>query len=134
MAAPSQGCGCNSVVECDLAKVDVEGSSPFTRSNSIPSYPSGFQEVASSVLKGKQALLSKGIPPRFYGVQGDFRWTFNRAYNPHLRRQRRSPRIKSSHPAKPARNFSGTPSHAIGGWLSAFSLAGDGSILGGICK
>ena len=25
-------CGCNSVVECHLAKVDVEGSSPFTRS------------------------------------------------------------------------------------------------------
>ena len=24
-------CGCNSVVECHLAKVDVEGSSPFTR-------------------------------------------------------------------------------------------------------
>jgi hypothetical protein len=25
-------CGCNSVVKCHLAKVDVEGSSPFTRS------------------------------------------------------------------------------------------------------
>lgn len=24
--------GCNSVVECNLAKVDVEGSTPFTRS------------------------------------------------------------------------------------------------------
>ena len=24
--------GCNSVVECNLAKVEVEGSNPFTRS------------------------------------------------------------------------------------------------------
>ena len=29
-------CGCNSVVECDLAKVEVEGSNPFTRSNLFP--------------------------------------------------------------------------------------------------
>lgn len=28
----SPPCGCSSVVERDLAKVDVEGSSPFTRS------------------------------------------------------------------------------------------------------
>src|SRR5436190_19068769 len=29
------GCGCSSVVEHDLAKVGVEGSSPFARSNSL---------------------------------------------------------------------------------------------------
>jgi hypothetical protein len=29
----SYGCGCSSVVEHDLAKVGVEGSSPFARSN-----------------------------------------------------------------------------------------------------
>src|ERR1700731_277155 len=28
----SEGCGSNSVVECHLAKVDVEGSNPFSRS------------------------------------------------------------------------------------------------------
>src|SRR3954451_21889091 len=28
-----KGCGCSSVVEHDLAKVGVEGSSPFARSN-----------------------------------------------------------------------------------------------------
>src|SRR5262249_29281829 len=28
-----QACGSNSVVECHLAKVDVEGSNPFSRSN-----------------------------------------------------------------------------------------------------
>jgi hypothetical protein len=30
------GCGCSSVVEHDLAKVGVEGSSPFARSNTQP--------------------------------------------------------------------------------------------------
>jgi hypothetical protein len=29
----SQGCGCSSGVEHDLAKVGVEGSNPFARSN-----------------------------------------------------------------------------------------------------
>ena len=31
--AADTGCGCSSVVEHDLAKVGVEGSSPFARSN-----------------------------------------------------------------------------------------------------
>src|SRR5580704_678310 len=31
-AAPGTFCGSNSVVECHLAKVDVEGSNPFSRS------------------------------------------------------------------------------------------------------
>jgi hypothetical protein len=31
--ATDTGCGCSSVVEHDLAKVGVEGSSPFARSN-----------------------------------------------------------------------------------------------------
>ncbi len=35
---PPQGtiCGYNSVVECDLAKVEVEGSNPFARSSKMP--------------------------------------------------------------------------------------------------
>jgi hypothetical protein len=33
------GCGCSSVVEHDLAKVGVEGSSPFARSNFLPKSP-----------------------------------------------------------------------------------------------
>lgn len=32
LALPQRICGSNSVVECNLAKVDVEGSNPFSRS------------------------------------------------------------------------------------------------------
>jgi hypothetical protein len=37
------GCGCSSVVEHDLAKVGVEGSNPFARSN-YRNISSGFQD------------------------------------------------------------------------------------------
>ena len=38
-AANASGCGCSSGVEHDLAKVGVEGSNPFARSNKIMSDP-----------------------------------------------------------------------------------------------
>ena len=34
--AATGSCGSNSVVECNLAKVDVEGSNPFSRSIKFP--------------------------------------------------------------------------------------------------
>ena len=39
-STPPRGttCGYNSVVECHLAKVKVEGSNPFARSKQTPSY------------------------------------------------------------------------------------------------
>ena len=37
--AGSEGCGCSSGVEHDLAKVGVEGSNPFARSNFLVSDP-----------------------------------------------------------------------------------------------
>ena len=45
-------CGNNSVVECNLAKVDVEGSNPFSRSN-----------VASLLESGKAAPKRSGLVP-----------------------------------------------------------------------
>jgi hypothetical protein len=39
------GCGCSSVVEHDLAKVGVEGSSPFARSK-FPCYLNPFRPAA----------------------------------------------------------------------------------------
>src|SRR5262249_47664822 len=44
VAVNSFGCGCSSVVEHDLAKVGVEGSSPFARSKSAdPASPRNSQ-------------------------------------------------------------------------------------------
>jgi hypothetical protein len=41
------GCGCSSVVEHDLAKVGVEGSSPFARSRFLKSANTGSQRQAA---------------------------------------------------------------------------------------
>src|SRR5205807_3906916 len=39
------GCGCSSVVEHDLAKVGVEGSSPFARSRTSPFFKALLQKA-----------------------------------------------------------------------------------------
>ncbi len=53
-SAPS--CGSNSVVECNLAKVDVEGSNPFSRSNEkLPS--------AAFFVWGVEGLRNPGLAP-----------------------------------------------------------------------
>src|SRR5258708_24783043 len=44
LAAFPSGCGCSSGVEHDLAKVGVEGSNPFARSN----FSSGINSIADA--------------------------------------------------------------------------------------
>ena len=51
-AGISNGCGCSSGVEHDLAKVGVEGSNPFARSN-----------LRSSGASVGEAVLYEGCPP-----------------------------------------------------------------------
>jgi hypothetical protein len=46
-AYPPYGCGCSSGVEHNLAKVGVEGSNPFARSNKI-----------NDLLSGRPALIA----------------------------------------------------------------------------
>ena len=83
-------CGCSSVVECHLAKVNVEGSNPFTRSFDrnatsrgnasacrflVSSHPRGTLGSASSQPRTAAALerialrpIARDLPPR--GVRG----------------------------------------------------------------
>ena len=49
---PEFGCGCSSGVEHDLAKVGVEGSSPFARSNIFQILQSSSRTVRGCDLRG----------------------------------------------------------------------------------
>src|SRR5437588_149028 len=56
------GCGCSSVVEHDLAKVGVEGSSPFARSKNFhPSNKFGPGSPFGGLGKGKAAQVVRSL-------------------------------------------------------------------------
>jgi hypothetical protein len=62
LAAVPNGCGCSSGVEHDLAKVGVEGSNPFARSNLRASGATVGKPV--SIAKVARRSLGEGGPHR----------------------------------------------------------------------
>jgi hypothetical protein len=69
----STGCGCSSVVEHDLAKVGVEGSSPFARSrNSQLVVAERAASRACRGLLGSDALISSASAWKRFTKQGCF--------------------------------------------------------------
>ena len=84
---PTHGCGCSSVVEHDLAKVGVEGSSPFARSNfsqTHPAKPDGYVVFHAAggcigsrmtiLVTGSAGHLGEGRSPHAPGTQFARAW------------------------------------------------------------
>jgi hypothetical protein len=71
------GCGCSSGVEHDLAKVGVEGSNPFARSNFFKvSNRHGGQPPAAAVVAGAGSNLQEPSLPGFRGAPRSTREPF----------------------------------------------------------
>jgi hypothetical protein len=60
--------GVTQLVECNLAKVDVEGSNPFARSNEVragepPQFPEGQKDGSGCVSRGPNPFARSGGLP-----------------------------------------------------------------------